>query len=57
MNKSSTAWPYQPLPFNPDAHIITNVGQFKQCRQDRFCRCRKCKPPITSKGERAWTRN
>ena len=37
---------FTPLPHNPDAHIITNIGQFKFCRRDRFCRCRKCKPPL-----------
>lgn len=39
-------WPYKPLPHNPEAHIITNIGFFKNCRNDRFCRCQKCRPPM-----------
>lgn len=26
--------------------VITNIGAFAFCRRDRFCRCRKCKPPL-----------
>ena len=34
------------LPHNPNAHVITNVNIFDHCRRDRFCRCRRCKPPL-----------
>lgn len=43
-------FPIQRPPHDPDAYIITNIGQFAFCRKDKFCRCRKCKPPLT-KGE------
>lgn len=46
MKTSSKAWPFKPLPHNPDAHIITNVGRFVFCRRDGFCRCRRCKPSL-----------
>lgn len=38
---------FEPLPYDPNAHVITNVGAFAHCRRDRFCRCRKCKPPLS----------
>lgn len=44
-------WPFRPEPHNPEAHIITNIGEFAMCRRDNFCRCRKCKPPLTNKGK------
>lgn len=44
-------WPITRPTHDPDAHILTNIGAFKFCRNDRFCRCRKCKPPITKNGE------
>jgi hypothetical protein len=50
-SKSVGQWPIAMLPFNPDAHVITNVGRFMHCRQDRFCRCRKCKPPLHHGGK------
>ena len=43
-------WPegvrVQRMPHNPDAGVITNIGMGAECRRDRFCRCRKCKPPL-----------
>lgn len=35
-------------PHDPDAHVITNVGAWAHCRRDRFCRCRRCKPPLAA---------
>lgn len=37
---------FEPKPHNPDAHVITNVLLRDHCRRDRFCRCRRCKPPL-----------
>jgi len=37
---------FEPLPYDPEAYVITNVGRFANCRRDRFCRCRRCKPPL-----------
>lgn len=42
-------FPIQRPPYDSEAHVITNIGQFKFCRQDKFCRCRKCKPALTKK--------
>lgn len=44
---TNRGFPIQLQPHNEDAHIITNIGAFKFCRRDRFCRCRKCKPALT----------
>jgi len=52
MNRqSSKGWPFQPLPYDESAHVITNVGAFAFCRRDKFCRCRKCKPPLAAQVE------
>lgn len=44
--KSRGPWKFEPLPHNPDAHVISNVDFFSNCRRDDFCRCRRCKPPL-----------
>jgi hypothetical protein len=39
-------WPITRPAYDPEALVLTNIGFFAQCRNDRLCRCRKCKPPI-----------
>ena len=51
MAKELASWPFKPVPHNPEAHVISNVGMFANCRRDAFCRCRKCRPPLKPSGE------
>lgn len=44
--RSVGPWRFEPLRHDPEAHVISNVGLFAFCRRDKFCRCRKCKPPL-----------
>lgn len=51
-NREPAAWPFKPLAYNEDAHVISNIGAFKFCRRDQWCRCSRCKPGL--KGNSPW---